>query len=232
MGLTEDNKDGNKKFKGMAAKDIAKKMIIIIVCIVFLLLLPDLLILLRELLKKIPYSDIVIRKAILDRDYIQMMTGVLTSCAAICVSVMAYRVVKETGKIQVMQHEQQIVLYAKRLRKNIKRNSLLIFGLKGRLENSRSVQDLVCDDSIEEWIVCLYLSGKFNEEQKKLCESYYEKISCIVKSYAESREDHVIMEMFGKYSNRFFKEDSEQMEFCDEMKEVMDILEHASKGEL
>lgn len=231
MRSAEDNRDRKRKLIDVPKNGSVIKILIIIVCIVLLLLLPDLLILLRDILKKIPHSDIVISGKILDKDYIQMMTGVMTSCAAICVSVMAYSVVKATGKIQVMQYEQQIVLYAKRLRKNIKKNSLLIFGLKGRLENSRSVQDLVCDDRIEEWIVCLYLSGKFNEEQKKLCESYYEKISCIVKSYAENREDHVIMEMLSKYSNRFFKEDSEQMEFCDAMKEVMDILDHTSKGE-
>lgn len=121
------------------------KIFIIIVIVVFL---PDLLFKVRILTKSLPLIENMLYKGLSDKEYVQIMMSTLVNCVAVSVSIFAYYVARTTGRTQIEQHEQEIIMSAINIRRNIKKNSYVIFDIKNNTGDIKDMTYLLVKSSV------------------------------------------------------------------------------------
>lgn len=206
---------------------ICKKALKVIAIVILIIILPDLLFQIRLLIKKVPFISKILYKDLSDIEYIQMMIGTLINCVAMLISCFAYYVAEIAGKSQVQQHNQEILISAINMSKNINRNSHEIFDIK---KGTGDITNLYWDPELEKNSICLIAAKKLSFEQRKIWQAYQDKIIRILK-YHELADDKHKEEKINEYCNKFFKEDTEILEYNSQMNELLITLYKIEEGE-
>lgn len=189
--------------------------------------MPDLLFHMRHLMKEIPVLKGILFKNLSDSGYVQIMMSTLINCVAVSVSIFAYYVARTTGRTQIEQHWQEILISATSMRKNIKKNCSEIFYIKRGTGNNRKI---VWDENLEKYSVCLFAARKITLEQRDFWQTYVDKIISIKKCY-EQGEERIQKEKVNEFCHKFLKEDTDSMEFGILMSEFLDTLNNIIEGE-
>lgn len=222
MKKTEETEKHRKKvFK------IVLKAILIIVSTMIIILLPDILFQLRFLVKKIPIVKKIVYANISDKEYVQMMIMALINCVAVSVSIMAYYVARTTGRTQIEQHEQDIILSALDMEKNLKKNNQVIFDLRNGTGN---IKELIINDELIKNGICLFSAKKITSNERETWQSYVGKVTSIRKYY-DAGDDKKKSDKINEYCKKFFIEDSETMEYSQAMQTLIKTLKKIAEGE-
>lgn len=200
------------------------KIILVISLVMVIIILPDLLYQIRRLTKTIPIIKHIIFPTLSDKEYIQVMMEAVVNSVAVSVSILAYYVAKITGKTQIEQHRQDIMLSAYRMRKNIKRNSYELYDVKKGTGNIKKVE---LEEGIQSCCYCLFSAGKLTEKQRADWQAYYDKVSAILKYHKDGDEKNKEIKI-NEYCEKFFEE--EDRELKKEIKELLEVLDNIIKG--
>ena len=215
------DKTGDKKIK------FIKKVLICLLSLILIVFLPDILFHIRIFIKNLPFFNVIVYTGITDPEYVQLMVAALINCAVVSVSVLAYHVAKITGRTQTDRHQQEIILSAANMLKNIMENSRKIYDLG---KNIPGTHDLEMNNDLEINGICLFSSSKITREQRAIWQSYVDKVQKI-KKYTASGNDKLKDEKIKSYCNKFFDDDADELTFSAEMNNLIATLRLIEEGE-
>lgn len=89
---------------------------------------------------------------------------------------------------------------------------------------------MVWNDELEKCSICLFTAKKITSEQKKIWQSYVDKL-LLIKEYHRVGDEKNKGNKINEYCNKFFKEDADRMEFSTEMYEFLNVLNNIVEGE-
>ena len=212
---------GDNHGKKKSWRSILFFVIVIILSIVLAFLLPDILYWVRT--KVHPDS----MGGITAKEYVEMVLIIIEICSTCILSFIAYHLAKTLGKITINDRKAKITLWATRIEREIKSNSVIILnkhiGLGANLDELYVLESSLAD------IINLNAEQKITIDEKKLLTSCENTILKIKKKCQKGEEP---TEELKEYVQKFLDtSDTPELKFESKMETLMESLKKFSRGE-
>ncbi len=214
-GQTDNHR--NKK----SWRSILLYAIVVVLSLALALLLPDILYWIRTKI----HPDSV--GGIAAKEYVEMVLIIIEICSTCILSFVAYHLSKSLGKITINDRKAKITLWATRIEREIKSNSIII--LHNHMGLGANLDDLyVLETSLAD-IINLSIEQKITIDEKKLLNSCE---SMILKIKKKCQKGEKPAEELKEYVQKFLDtSDTPELKFESKMEALMESLKKYSRGE-
>ena len=161
------------------------------------------------------------------KEYVEMVLIIIEICSTCILSFIAYHLSKTLGKITINDRKAKITLWATRIEREIKSNSVIILnkhiGLGANLDELYVLESSLAD------IINLNAEQKITIDEKKLLTSCENTILKIKKKCQKGEEP---TEELKEYVQKFLDtSDTPELKFESKMETLMESLKKFSRGE-
>lgn len=202
--------------------DIVKYPLLIGFIIIFILYLPDIFLHIRYKLNEVSFVKKYI--AIFDiknntSQYILMIISIITCVITGILSVLAYKLSKRLGNVQLSSQEMKQALAAQNLIRNIEENCGVIYDTIRGTANEKNI--VYIKELNEDWTF-LYKTGAIEKEEKNFLIKYNEKIANIVEYV--NKGDERAKNIVNKFAEEYFVK-PERLTYKGELEDTIKKLE-------